>query len=118
MDERKVSQMRVYLSTRQDACAAKQASLLQEGRKDEAIFEVIRSNVFQLSRSVLDAAAKQKEGEAFFRQRMQQIPANWQAAKDRALTYDDTVQTHLEALKLEAAEEVRQAFEKIWSDEP
>lgn len=117
MDERKKDRMKAYLTTQQQECAAQQAALRQEGRADEAVFQQIRLNVFQLSGAVLDAAGKQPEGEQFFRQRMEQIPANWQAAREKALLHGNETQAHLESIKLRAAEEIRSAFERIWSDQ-
>ena len=117
MDERKKNMMKAYLTHQQQACAAQQAALRQEGRADEAVFQQIRLNVFQLSSAVLDAAGKQPEGEGFFRQRMEQIPANWHTAREKALQHGNEIQAHLESIKLEAAEEIRSAFDKIWSDQ-
>lgn len=119
MIDRKQQAMQDFLCHRQAECLSAQQALQQEGRTDEAVFQRIRANVFELSQAVLGAACKQgsDRAAAFFLQRMEQIPANWEAARARAAEHGDTVQQHLEQLKLDAAAEIRAAFQQIWSEE-
>ena len=49
--------------------------------------------------------------------RMEQIPAAWEKSLEQAQFHGDAVKAHLEKIKLEAAEEIRTAFDRIWSDE-
>ncbi|MBQ8654080.1 MAG: hypothetical protein IJ507_04005 [Clostridia bacterium] len=117
MDRRKYTAMKRYLAERQQSCLAHQETLQADGRADEGVFERIRANVFGVAEAVLKAADAQKEPEQFFRMRMEQIPAAWEKSLEQAQFHGDAVKAHLEKIKLEAAEEIRTAFDRIWSDE-
>ena len=116
MRERSIAQMKTWLAQQAAACLDAQQQLRREGREDEAVFQRIRENVFELSAAVLDTAGKQLEPEVFFLQRMESIPANWKVARDKALAHGNSVQAHLEEIKLEAAEEIIRRFRQTGSD--
>ena len=46
------------------ACQARQKSLLSDDRGDEAVFEKVRTNVYDICRTLLAVAARTCEGEA------------------------------------------------------
>ena len=117
MNERNMEKMKAWLAAQRKACLQRQQELQREERRDEAVFQRIRANVFELSAAVLNAAAKQRDPDGFFRLRMQQISSSWASALQTAEAHCDAVQAHLERLKLEAAEEILSAFERIWSEE-
>jgi hypothetical protein len=117
MNERNFTQMQLWLGQKKAACLAAHKALAGDNRGDEAVLEKIRANVYDLSSAVLGAAVKQKEPAAFFLRRMEEIPVNWLAARDRALQHQDEVQAHIETIKLDTAEEIRSAFRQIWSEE-
>ena len=66
-----------------DACKAQAAALTADERCDEAVFEKIRANVYEIFLSVAEAAGKTDAPMAFFRARLADIPANWEAALEK-----------------------------------
>lgn len=116
MHDRTMTQMDNWLAAQKQACLARQAALQSDGRQDEAVFQRIRANVFDMALAVWHAAAKQESPAEFFSRRMEQIPASWLAAREKALAHQDTVQAHIEKIKLDAAAEIRAAFRQIWSE--
>ena len=113
MDEAIVQRMQEYFRRMQTACKAKEIALAAEGRADEAVFEKIRGNVLSLSEAVLRTAAQQEDPAGFFRQRMEQIPAAWAQAREKALSHGDENRAYLEQIKLSMAADIRWAFEHI-----
>ena len=88
-------------------------------RADEAAFEKIRANVYDIFRTVLSVAEKTCGGEEdavrdFFARRAQTIPAGWAAAYEKAKEHHDPVRLQIEKLKLDTVGEVRTQFKKIW----
>ena len=88
-------------------------------RADEAAFEKIRANVYDIFRTVLSVAEKTCGDEEdavrdFFARRAQTIPAGWAAAYEKAKEHHDPVRLQIEKLKLDTVGEVRTQFKKIW----
>ena len=50
-------------------------------------------------------------GEDFFREKLEAIPKNWQAAYDRAKTHEDIAAMTLETVKLDTAKEIMEEWE-------
>ena len=48
---------------------------------------------------------------AFFRRQLAAIPANWEAALEKAKAHGDEARAHTELLKLEAVRAIRQEVE-------
>lgn len=96
-----------YLTAQIDRCQTHCAKLRSDNRADEAVFEKIRGNVFDIFRSVLTAAEKQSEPESFFRERLEQIPAQWEHALTLAKEHGDDEKAHIESIKLSAVREIR-----------
>lgn len=113
MTEEHIARMECYFARQMDACTRQQQRMERELREDEAVFERIRANVYGIFRTVLSVAAKRDGGEDFFRQRLTQIPESWQAAYAQARQHGDAVQMRLEQLKLDTAEEIRAAFDRL-----
>lgn len=116
MQDRKWQEMQQWLQARKDECAQEQARLRAQGRQDEAVFQQIRMNVFGLTGPVLAVSMKLPNPEEEFLRRMTQIPSAWETARQKAEAHGDSVQVHLETIKLQAAEEIRQAFMQIRSE--
>lgn len=117
MNERTIAAMQRWLQEQKNACLQAQAALRAEGRQDEAVFQQIRANVFSLSGPVLSASMTQPDPAETFLYRMTKIPAAWEEARQKAQSHGDSVQVHLETIKLDAAEEIRAAFRRIRSEE-
>lgn len=119
MNDSKVTQFQAFFADRLAQCQQNAEALRSEGREDEAIFEKIRANVYDIFRTVLSVAQNTcgEDAEAvghFFRQRLQQIPTSWQAACEKAAAHGDSEKMHLEQLKLETLREIRTEFDALW----
>ena len=97
-----------FLNEQAEACKARAAALTADSRQDEAVFERIRGNVFEIFTAVLNAARKQPEPMAFFRRQLTAIPANWEAALEKAAAHDDEAKAHTERIKLDAVRAIRE----------
>lgn len=114
MKETKQARFLAYFERKTAECSAKHQQLRQDGREDEAVFEKIRLNVFDVFRTVFQAGNGSEE---FFRVRLEQIPSGWSGAKAAAEAHGDSHKAHIEAVKLEAVQEIRLAFRRIWEEE-
>lgn len=108
-----------YLAHKIEYCAHFQQELEADQRTDEAVFEKIKSNVYDIFRTMLDVALKSSQGDEeeaahFFRQKLKQLPAAWAAARDKAGQHGDAVQLRLEEVKLDTAAEIGHRFDEIW----
>ena len=103
--------LQTYLTDQAALCKAQAAALTADDRRDEAVFEKIRANVFEIFLSVWNTARKQPEPMAFFRRQLAAIPANWETALEKAKAHGDEARAHTELLKLEAVRAIRQEVE-------
>lgn len=99
-------------------CGQRRQALLADDRADEATFEKIRANVYDIFRTVLSVAARtcgEKDAAGrFFRQRMESIPSGWAASWEKARQHDDAVRLRQEQVKLDTVGEIRRQFEEVW----
>lgn len=95
-------------------------ALTADDRADEAKFPRIQANVFDIFQTVLtagrDYCADEPAVMLFFRERLRQIPANWEAAYDRAAVHGDDTAAHIETLKLDAVRQIREEVTKLWEE--
>ena len=116
---KRVEELNAYFDHNIAACAKKHTALLNDGRRDEAVFQQIRGNVFDIFRTVLDVAAKRSAGDEaeirrFFRAKLAEIPAGWRDSYAKAEAHDDAVKLHQETVKLEAWKEISAFCDRIW----
>ena len=100
-----------FLNEQAAACKERAAALTADDRRDEAVFEKIRGNVFEIFSAVLNTAKNQPEPMVFFRRQLDAIPANWEAALEKAKAHGDEAKAHTEHLKLEAVRAIRAHME-------
>ena len=110
--DQKLSRMKEYLEEQVAQCAQARAQLMADYRGDEANFQAIQGNVYGIFSTILKVAVEQVEG--FFLKKLEEIPAHWVEAREKAAARGDEVTAHLERLKLEAAEDVGCTFRAIW----
>ena len=100
--------------------AAKAADLMAQDRIDDANLEKIRGNVYGIFVSVLQAAAKNANGEPaqreLFEKNLERIPANWHVARDAAEKRGDAIRLAQEDVKLNALADVKDAYARLWGD--
>ncbi len=117
--KRKILKMNAALDEKMAACEKKRRALMDDQRTDEAVFQKIEANVYEIFRTVL-AAGERACGEEermlkqFFMKKMEEIPANWEKACETARLHDDAVKIKMESVKLAAAENVKVLFKEIW----
>ena len=119
MIDQKISKLNNWFGEKIDLCGKRNQELNEDGRTDEAIFEKVKANIYDVFRTVLSVAVKTGNGDAdavktFFVQRAEQIPAGWSAALEKAKEHNDTVRMQTEQIKLDAINEIKEEFAKIW----
>lgn len=102
----------VLLDQRIAACRREEIRLLGEGCNDEANFEKIKANIYDIFKTVQSAALKkygddQAKAQEFFRDRLEEISARWLAAYEKAREHEDIKTMHIEQVKLAAAQDIR-----------
>lgn len=117
--KQKIEAMNDYFSRQIEGCGQREQALRADERKDEAVFERIRANVYDIFRTTLSAAAQTRGEDAqgvqtFFQQRMKAIPAAWETARQEAERYGDENRALLECIKLETAKEIETQFAQTW----
>ena len=96
----------LWLQQRIDTCKEKQAKLAADDRTDEAIFERIRANVYDIFHTVLTVAWKTSGGDAakarsFFAAKLISLPQNWKTALVAAEKHGDIKRITEERIKLD-----------------
>lgn len=122
MIEDKILKLNNYFDRQIALCEQCNQELLADDRADEAAFEKIKANVYDIFRTVLSAAVKSHGDDAeavkrFFLLRIEQIPSNWAAACRKAMEHDDAVKMQIEQIKLDTVSEIRKTFETVWEEE-
>lgn len=119
MIEQKVTKLNRYFDAQIALCEKRNQDLLADERGDEATFEKVKANVYDIFRTVLFVADKTSKGDPeavrlFFIEKTQQIPSNWKAAYEKAKLHEDTIKMQIEQIKLDTINEIREQFLKIW----
>lgn len=119
MIEQKVSKLNRYFEEQIAMCNQRNKKLLDDERTDEATFEKVKANVYDIFRTIFSVAVKTSKGEPdavrrFFVQKIEQIPSSWVTAYDKAKQHNDTVKMRLEQIKLDTIGEIRENFAKTW----
>lgn len=122
MVDQKISKLNSWFEEKIALCGKHNQELNEDGRSDEAIFEKVKANIYDVFRTVLSVAKKTGNGDAdavksFFTQRAEQIPAGWAAALEKAKEHSDTVRMRTEQIKLDTVHEIREEFTRIWEGE-
>lgn len=119
MIEQKVSKLNRYFEEQIAMCNQRNKKLLDDERPDEATFEKVKANVYDIFRTIFSVAVKTSKGEPdavrrFFVQKIEQIPSSWVTAYDKAKQHNDTVKMCLEEIKLDTIGEIKENFAKTW----
>lgn len=122
MIDQKVSKLNTYFDGQISLCQQRNKALLADDRMDEADFEKIRANVYDIFRTILSVAAKAAKNEPekirqIFALKAEQIPSNWSMAYEKAKQHDDAVKMKIEQIKLDTIREIKTAFIQIWEEE-
>ncbi len=119
--EQNVSKLNAYFQEQIVLCGQQNKALLADGRSDEAVFEKVKANVYDIFRTILSAAVKAGKGEPeavrrFFLQKAEDIPSNWAASYEKAKLHSDAVKMQIEQIKLDTIDEIKETFASIWEE--
>ncbi len=117
----KIQKMRNALNEMMQACEKKRTAFMEDQRTDEAVFEKVEANVYEIFRTVLEVGTKvcgEEEGavKAFLLTKLDEIPGNWEKAYELAKQHDDAQKMKIEGVKLDAAKQIRTTIEQIWEE--
>lgn len=107
-----------YLDERIATCNEHSKRLAEDDRIDEGNFEKVRANVYEIFKTILSVAenicgeddlAKKK----FFLEKAEQIPMSWATSYEKAKQNEDVTKMHIESIKLETIQEIKDMFIQI-----
>ena len=110
-----------FFNQRIFGCYEKQRQLENEDCNDEANFEKIKANVYDIFKTILSAAMKQHGDDSlkvqeFFIEKMGQISSDWAASYEKAEQNDDTQKMCIEKIKMNTAQDVSEDILQIWEE--
>ena len=117
--KQKIETFTAYLENSIADCVEQEKALIADERKDEAIFEKIRANVYNIYRTILGVAVNTCGEDAdkvrdFLLKQIDHIPASWHASYEAARQHNDTAKVQIEEIKLAVVQEIKAEFTKIW----
>ncbi len=121
MTNDRIKRMNQFLDNQIQLCRKQEKNLQEDNRGDEATFQKIRANIYDISKAILSVAQKAGNDDPqkikqFFLLKTEQIPANWKAAYEAAKLHDDIEKMVVEQLKLNTIEEIRSEFLHCWEE--
>lgn len=113
-----VENLNAYFDGEIKAAKVKELELAEDDRRDEANFEKVRANVFDIFKTILSVAVKlhgddMPKVKDFFCTKADKIPESWSASYENAKKHDDAEKMCIEGIKLKAADEIKKEFERI-----
>ncbi len=117
--KQKIENMTAYFDAAIARCTEQEKALIADERKDEAVFEKIRANVYNIYRTILGVAVQNCGEDAdkvrdFLLKQIDHIPASWRASHEVARQHNDTAKVQIEEIKLAVVQEIKAEFTKIW----
>lgn len=119
MMELKLSKMNHFFNEKICICEQRKKDLQADDRMDEAVFEKVKLNVYDIFRTILSVSIKSCENnpekvEHFFMLKTEQIPVNWITAYEKAEQNHDIIKMQIEKIKLDTIGEIKEKFRSIW----
>lgn len=118
MNNEKTDHFIGYLDKQTSVIEGNITQLIRDNRRDDANFEKIRVNIYQIFKTVFQASLRRPTEEEkqleFFKARLKDFEKTWNTALAKAAEHNDTTRILQEQLKLEVLNEVRNTFEGIW----
>lgn len=111
----------LYLDEQIAACKQRNKLFVADDRMDEGNFEKIRANVYEIFKTILSAAEQACGKDAlakkhFFLQKAEQIPMNWMTSYEKAKQHGDVEKMHIERIKLDTIQEIKDMCIQIWEE--
>lgn len=116
--EMKLEGFAAWIKEQIEKCEKEQKILFEDDRADEAVFERIKANVYDIFSTILSVGVKAGKGDLnevkrFFLAKTEQIPANWRESYEKAKEQDDAEKMQIEAIKLETIKRIKEKFELL-----
>ena len=103
-----------YLESRISEGKAEIAALEAEGRKDDANFARVRTNIYDVCRTVSQALADRPgAGTGAVRAQLERFRAGWSAALEKAKQHEDVQAAAVEETKLAALKDITAHFPEV-----
>ncbi len=120
MESERIETFINYLDQRISSIQEDTLRLIADDRRDEANFEKIRANIFQIVKTMLQASARisQEESErvGFLEAKLALFQETWEGYLRKAKEHRDDLKIVQEQTRLEALAEIRDTFQKIWGE--
>ena len=102
-----------YLSGKVEEGKAETAALLADGRRDDANFAKVRTNIYDVCRTVSQALMNRPgAGTDAVKAQMERFRTEWSAALEKAKQHDNTGAIAVEETKLAALEDIIAHFQE------
>lgn len=120
MESEKIQTFINYLDQRTSSVQEDTLRLIADNRRDEANFEKIRTNIFQIVKTIFQASVRvsQEESERvrFLDTKLTLFQETWESYLPEAKEHGDDLKIVQEQTRLEALAEIRDTFQKIWGE--
>ena len=108
-----------YLDDQIAACKQRGRRLAEDDRNDEGNFEKVRANVYEIFKTILAVAERvcgkdDRAKRGFFLQKAEQIPMSWTVSYEKAEQNGDVEKMHIERIKLDTIQEIKDMCMQIW----
>ena len=103
-----------YLSSKVEEGKAETASLLADGRTDDANFAKVRTNIYDVCRTVSQALINRPgAGAGVVRAQLERFHTEWSAALEKAKQHDNINGIAVEETKLAALDDIIAHFQEV-----
>ena len=103
-----------YLNSKTEEGKAETASLLADGRTDDANFAKVRTNIYDVCRTVSQALINRPgAGTSAVRAQLERFHSEWGAALEKARQHDNVHGIAVEETKLAALEDIIAHFQEV-----
>ena len=103
-----------YLSIKVEEGKAETASLLAEGRTDDANFAKVRTNIYDICRIVSQALINRPgTGTGAIKAQLERFRAEWSSALEKAKQHDNIHGIAVEETKLAALDDIIAHFQEV-----
>lgn len=120
MDEQQ-QKFESYLDEQIAACKQRSRLLAEDDRMDEGNFEKVRTNVYEIFKTILSVAERvcgkdDLAKKRFFLQKAEQIPMSWTTSYEKAKQNGDARKMHIESIKLDTIQEIKDMCMQVWEE--
>ena len=120
MNERQ-QKFELYLDEQIAACKQRSKQLTADERMDESNFEKVRANVYEIFKTIFSAAERvcgkdDLAKKRFFLQKVEQLPSSWMTSYETAKQHGDVKKMHIESIKLDTVQKIKDMYTQIWEE--